>query len=134
MKTAASKSAASIKSAYGDPIGELLGLVDEVTGHQRRSCYGALRVGLRLIALHRATGESDAPGGFTAALAAIEGRAVSSGTAYRWMNAASATLCRAHDEDDIAEVYMPPPGSQAWLALETVHIHASISQPYVPAG
>ncbi len=121
MKTAPAKSAAkSVQVANGDPIGEILDLIDEVTTHIRRSCYGALRIGLRLIALHRATGESDAPGGFRAALTAIEGKAVSAGTAYRWMNATSMILCQTFDETDIAEVFIPEIGTEEWINLEAV--------------
>lgn len=106
-------------------IGDILELAEEVSAHLRRSCFGALRIGLRLLALHRSTGESDSAGGFRAALAALDGVNIHPSTAYRWINATSAVLCRAHDTTQIADVHIPRPGHKEWIALEGVLQKAS---------
>lgn len=110
-------------SSDSDQIAEILELADEIASHLRRSCGGALRIGLRLIALQRATGDSDSPGGFRAAIAALrtlQSHPIAESTAYRWINAAAAVLCREHGTTDISDVFMPPPGSQPWLDLEAI--------------
>jgi hypothetical protein len=117
------KPSLSEPTAADDQIAEILELADEISSHLRRSCGGALRIGLRLIALQRATGDTDSPGGFRAALDALgtmHGNPIARSTAYRWINAAAAVLCRAHATDDIGDVFMPAPASKEWLALEAV--------------
>lgn len=127
-QTASTKTLASspdIESAYPDLITEIITLSDDIKSHLRQSCCGALLVGLRLLALHRHTGDADTPGGFSAALAAMGERHVSRSTAYRWMNAASMVLCRAHDLSDVSDLHLPNSSNQEWNNLETVLTTAS---------
>lgn len=113
------------KEPQPEIIEEILELAGEIQAHLRRSCFGALRVGLRLLALHRQTGESDEAASFRGAIRALEGLDVHASTAYRWINAASAVLCRAHDTEHIADVLLPPPGHREWDKLEGVLKQAS---------
>jgi hypothetical protein len=106
-----------------DQIAEIIELADEIVSHLRRGCGGALRIGLRLIALQRSTGDKDCPGGFRAAINALrtmQKHPIGESTAYRWINAAAAVLCRAHNTSEISDVFMPAPGSEEWLNLEAV--------------
>lgn len=102
-----------------DPgIAELQQLAGEVGGHIRQGCFGALRIGIRLMHLHNTTKDSDAPGGFRAALTALDGCDIPKSTAYRWINAASAALMRLQEINDPALIELPKPGTGAWKNLE----------------
>jgi hypothetical protein len=102
-------------------INEIVTISLESATHLRHSCVSALRVGLRLICLHKKTGDSDAPGGFRAALDAIEGLDISRSTAYRWINAASLVLARAQGETDVTELRIPTErGSDEWTEAESI--------------
>lgn len=121
MPTATTKPPALSKTQTGgkDPgIAELETLVDDVHQHLRKGCYGALRIGLRLIHLHSQAALLDAPGGFRAALKAIQGKGIAPSTAYRWINAASGAVMRIQHIEDAALIELPAPGSNAWEKLE----------------
>lgn len=100
-------------------IQEILKIADEVTVLIQRSCHGALRIGLRLLALHKRTGDTDAPGGFRAALEAVEIAQISRPTAYRWLNAASSVLAKSQGITDPSDLRIPlDPGTPEWIAAE----------------
>ena len=111
-------------SANHSPI---LREIDEIyvdlAHHMRTAVGSALRIGLRLLFLHRETGEAESPGGFRAALTALSDR-VPPSTAYRWINAASATIAREQGIIDSSgsfdpdEIHLPTPGSKEWIKLE----------------
>lgn len=104
-------------------IREIDELYEEVASHMRTSIAIALRIGLRLIYLHRQTGEQETPGGFRAALQGLSDR-VAPSTAYRWISAAANTIAKAQNivaEDgsyDQSELKLPDPNTPAWKALE----------------
>jgi hypothetical protein len=99
-------------------------LCSEVTHHMRGAIGSALRIGMRLLYLHRQTGEDETPGGFRAALKSLSDR-VPPSTAYRWINAASNTIARLQDISapdgsfDPKDLTLPAPSSKAWEAMET---------------
>ncbi len=98
-------------------------LCAEVELSMRTSIATALRIGLRLLYLHRQTGEDDAPGGFRAALERMQDR-VPRSTAYRWLNASAAVIAKAQDivlsdgSFDPSEIKLPEPATPAWLKIE----------------
>jgi hypothetical protein len=110
------KPAASSKPAKQSPlIEEIVELADEAYEQLRKSCFRALQIGLRLIVLHRQAQE--AAGGFNAALEALHGRRIPRSTAYRWINAAGATVARLA-QAPIDEIELPEIGSKEWKELE----------------
>lgn len=98
-------------------------LCTEVELSMRTSIATALRIGMRLLYLHRQTGEDDSPGGFRAALERMQDR-VPRSTAYRWLNASAAVIAKAQDlvlsdgSFDPAEIKLPEPATPAWLKIE----------------
>lgn len=105
---------------------EITQLCDEVAQDMRRSVAGALKIGLRLIWLHHHVGEINSPGGFRAAIDAMEHRAdgISRSTAYRWLNAASLVIAE-HQGLTSAEaenIKIPEPCTPAWDKLEKVMV------------
>lgn len=104
----------------GDPIfQEIIALSGEIQANLRKTCRGALMIGLRLLALHKKTGDTDAPGGFRAALEALDGAEIPRSTAYRWLNATSAVLARTQGIDDPSELKIPSePGKLDWTTAE----------------
>lgn len=100
-------------------ISELETLADEINDNLRKGCFGALKVGIRLMHLHLTTAESDEPGGFKAALEAIDGKGIVRSTAYRWINAASAAVMKIQNLESPNEIKLPAPGSKEWQKLET---------------
>lgn len=120
------RKADALRAAAASPspmLREIDDLYAECEQHMRASISSALLIGMRLLWLHRQTGETDAPGGFRAALKSLSDR-VAPSTAYRWLNAASNTIAKAQDilaEDgsyDPAEIQLPEPGSKEWSHLE----------------
>lgn len=69
-------------------------LCEELSTAVRTSVDRALRIGLRLLVIHRESGESGESGGFRAAIERIEGHRIPRSTAYRWFNAAARALAR----------------------------------------
>ena len=109
-------------------IEDLISLVNDLTQKMRLSCLGALRIGLRLLIIHRETADSDAPGGFRAALAKLEGSNVPPSTAYRWMNAAGSVMARAQGTIENPSATVFPdwiPSSPEWKAADQVLVEAS---------
>lgn len=104
----------------GTILESLDALCDQVTADMRRSCYGALCIGLRLIALHRAeTPAKIGTGGFAAALDRLDTK-IPRSTAYRWLNATAAVLCREFQCEDLEEVELPAWGSHEWQKTEAL--------------
>lgn len=97
-------------------VAEIVTLANEAHGHLRRATFACLRIGLRLLVIHRE--ERDKPGGFRAALDALEGCKVPAGTAYRWINAAGAAVCLAQELPHIEEIEIPDIGCKEWQKLE----------------
>lgn len=109
----------SAKAPQDPMISEILQIADEVTVLIHRSCHGALRIGLRLLALHKRTGDTDAPGGFRAALEAVEHIQISRPTAYRWLNAASGVLAKHQGITDPSDLRIPTdPETPEWKTAE----------------
>jgi hypothetical protein len=107
------------KRTAPDPaIAEILKMAEEIQKHLRQGCSLAIRVGIRLMHIHTATGESEEPGGFRAALEALDGVDIPRSTAYRWINAASAAVMRLQSIEDPSLIELPKPGSKSWEALE----------------
>ncbi|WP_200273037.1 hypothetical protein [Luteolibacter pohnpeiensis] len=100
-------------------IQEIITISHDLREHLRKSCFDAVRIGARLLVLHKLTGENETPGGFRAALDALEGEAIPRSTAYRWINAAAALLGKHFEADELAEIELPEPGSPAWIKLES---------------
>jgi hypothetical protein len=100
-------------------ISEISDLCDDVQLNMRRSVAGALKVGIRLLWLHRESGVIGAPGGFRTALEAIEDR-VPRSTAYRWINAATAVLAGHQGATEPDDIKLPEPCTPAWDKLEKV--------------
>lgn len=131
MTTSASKSplaqrAEALREAAAKPtpmLREIDELCTEVEASMRTSIATALRIGFRLLYLHRQSGEDDAPGGFRAALERMEGR-VPRSTAYRWLNACAAVIAKSQDlllpdgSFDPAEIKLPEPSTPAWAKIE----------------
>ena len=98
-------------------------LCTQVESTMRISIATALRIGLRLLYLHRTTGEDDTPGGFRAALARMTDR-VPRSTAYRWLNACAAVIAKDQDllmpdgSFDPSEIKLPEPATPAWVKIE----------------
>ena len=109
---------AASKTAKPLMITELESLADEMHDSLRKSCFCALKVGLRLIHLHNTTAESDEPGGFKAALVAIQGKEIVRSTAYRWINAAAAAVMKIQSVKSPDAILLPEPNSKAWNKLE----------------
>lgn len=99
-------------------IDEILVIADELTGHFKKGCFCALRIGLRLMVLHRATGETKTPGGFRAALDSLKGRKIAPATAYRWINAAANAVCMVAKAPTIEDLELPEIGTKDWQTLE----------------
>lgn len=106
-------------------IREISALCDQMIIDLRATTGGALHIGLRLLVLHRDTGDQITPGGFKAALAAISDR-VPRSTAYRWINAASNVLA-AHQgitdergDYDPGDLKLAAPDTPGWTKLEKV--------------
>lgn len=119
------KSTGALNIANHSPmLREVDDLCTELVTTMQRSVALALQVGMRLLSLHQATGESDAPGGFRAALERVADR-VPRSTAYRWINAATKSiathqnLCDDRGNFDPAEITLPDPGTPAWKSLES---------------
>jgi hypothetical protein len=123
MKAALTKPDKAAVAKPSPMLREIDALTDELVISLRTSVDLALRIGLRLLHLYRETGENEAPGGFKAALESMDKR-VNRSTAYRWLNAATATIARhqeitaADGSFDPDEVTLPAPGTREWLALE----------------
>ncbi len=98
-------------------IKEINDITDETIKSMRMGCSGALRVGFRLLILHRETGDTEAPGGFRAALDALSSK-IPPSTAYRWLNAASTQIARMQDVTDIGDMELPAFGTKEFSALE----------------
>ena len=99
---------------------EILALTDEVAASLKTSCALALKIGLRLLVLHRQTGESESEGGFKAAEKALAVK-ISRATYYRWINAAATVLARHQGVDDAERLKLPEaPGTINWTAAEKV--------------
>lgn len=100
-------------------IAEINTLTGELAVAMKASVGLALRIGLRLIVLHREVG----PANFTDALDSITPR-VPRATAYRWVNAASLVIAKHQDICDHDGTYepeeldIPASGSAEWKALE----------------
>jgi hypothetical protein len=131
MNTTIQKPARESAANVSPIIREIDALTDELVISLRTSVDLALRIGLRLLHLHRETGENDAPGGFRAALDHLDSR-VPRSTAYRWINAATAVIARDQNilgtdgTFDPAEIALPNPGSKEWTAIEkSLSAHAA---------
>lgn len=101
---------------------EIDSLSTQMIGAMRTSIDCALRIGLRLLVIHREAGAAD--GGFSAALESLSAKAIPRSTAYRWINAASNCLARqqniANDKGhyDAGELTIPTPGTPQWVEAE----------------
>jgi hypothetical protein len=117
MKSALAEKPATATVSDKTRFEDLVSLVQGITQNMRMSCLGALRVGLRLAALHQETNLLDSPGGFRAALTKLEGCEVPPSTAYRWMNAAVGVMVRDQGVEDEPSLVMLPewnPTSEDW--------------------
>lgn len=101
---------------------ELDQLCAELKAGMNTAVDRALRIGLRLIVIHRAAGGEQ--GGFRAALDRIEGHDIARSTAYRWMNATVRFLARHQGiadhlgNFDETELSIPEPGTREFAAAE----------------
>lgn len=81
----------------------------------------ALRIGLHLLCIHRASGEGAT---FAAALERIEGHHIPRSTAYRWINATGRFLARHQNISDDSgnfneeDLKLPTPGTLPFTAIE----------------
>lgn len=107
------------KQQLSPEIEEIHQLSDEALHHLRKSAFAAVRVGLRLLVIWKATAEGETEGGgFRAALAKIDGKKLPPATAYRWMNAAGGALCRLQECKELDELEIPERGTKAWDRVE----------------
>lgn len=108
------------KAAKQDPmIQEIIDLAAETKNTLRYSCFLALKMGLRLLVIHRHAGDNKIPGGFCAAVDTLHEYHIPRSTCYRWLNAAAAVLARAQGLEDAALLNLPEtPGTLPWGAAE----------------
>ena len=118
----ASRDAGKASAELSPQLRELDQLVTELKDGMTTAVDRALRIGLRLIILHRESGGTE--GGFKAALERIEGHDIARSTAYRWINAAGRFLARhqgiadEHGSFDQDDLQLPKPGSKEFTAIE----------------
>ena len=111
----------SSESVISPMIEEIIALSAESKMHLRRSCGCALRIGLRLLVIHKSVGDNDLPGGFRAAVDALYGHDVPRSTAYRWLNGAAAVLARHQGIEDGEVPALPTdPGTPEWADTEAI--------------
>jgi hypothetical protein len=102
-------------------IQEILTLAAESQVHLRMSCHLALKIGLRLLHLHKTIGDNESPGGFRAAVDALYGQQIPRSTAYRWLNGAAAVLARHQGiEEGEAPALPTDPGTAEWAETEAI--------------